>query len=247
MKIKMVLTAILFAALISACNVQIGGLEVKSIDPKGVQVREERPVKDFNRVQMAGVGKLEISQGSQEKLVVEADEAYLPYLNTRVENGTLILGETQPGIIFTNMDQITYTLTVKQLQGISLSGLGNVESGPLTASSMDIQVSGSGDIVIENLQADALNVQISGLGSARLTGKVTRQQVSISGSGHYEASGLESDDVVATISGLGSMEIWAKNTLKAAISGSGNIAYYGEPALTSDVSGLGNLESRGKK
>lgn len=247
MKIKLFLSLLLIAVLASACTLQIGDLEVQSIDPKGVLVSEERPVQDFTRVMMAGVGRLEITQGSEEKLVVEADEAILPHLITRVENGTLILGETKPGTIFTNMEDITYTLTVKTLEGISLSGLGDVQSKPLTATRMEIQVSGSGNIEIEDLQAETLTVQISGLGSARVAGKVTRQEVSISGSGDYDAPDLESEDMIATISGLGGMDVWVKTTLKATISGSGNISYFGSPSVTSDISGLGSLDSRGSK
>ena len=247
MKIKLFLSIILIAVLASACTLQIGDLEVQGIDPTGVQVTEVRPAQDFTRVVMAGVGRLEITQGSEEKLVVEADEAFMPHLITRVENGTLFLGETKPGTIFTNMENITYTLTVKTLEGISLSGLGDVQAKPLTAERMEIQVSGSGNVEIEDLQAETLTVQISGLGSATVAGKVTRQEVSISGSGDYDAPDLESEEMTATISGLGGMYVWVKTTLKATISGSGNITYFGSPTVTSDISGIGNLDPRGSK
>jgi hypothetical protein len=57
---------------------------------------ETREVNNFHRVHMQDFGMLEIAQGAQESLTVEADEETLKRIFTEVEDGTLTLRVDQP-------------------------------------------------------------------------------------------------------------------------------------------------------
>ncbi|NTU75777.1 MAG: DUF2807 domain-containing protein [Anaerolineaceae bacterium] len=246
MKTKTIVILAIFAVVLSACNLQIGDLNIRTISGSGNKVTEERTVSGFKAVQLKGIGNLEITQSDTEKLVVEADDNIMPLIETEVINSELVI-RLKEGTMVTDANSITYKLTVKDLNAISLSGLGNATAGDLKSDNMDIRLSGSGQVEIKNLETGKLTVAISGLGSANISGKTSSQEISLSGSGDYDGADLESDSATATISGLGSVTVWVKSDLNATISGSGSISYYGDPSVSQKVTGLGNIKSLGTK
>ena len=239
----------LLAMALSACNVISSNFKPevnKVINGSGNVISETRKVSGFNSVSLSGIGELTIKVGDEESLLIEAEDNLGPLLTSEVSQGKLDLG-TKPGVSLNPTKPIRYTLVVKDLNAIEISGLGSVRSVALKADRIHIGVSGSGNLSIAGIEADQLIVDISGLGSVTVAaGKVNSQKISLSGSGSYKANDLESSTADVEISGLGNATLWAKDQLKADISGSGNVDYYGSPAVTADRSGLGRVNSLGE-
>ena len=239
----------LLAMALSACNVISSNFKPevnKVINGSGNVISETRKVSGFNSVSLSGIGELTIKVGDEESLLIEAEDNLVPLLTSEVSQGKLDLG-TKPGVSLNPTKPIRYTLVVKDLNAIEISGLGSVRSVALKADRINIAVSGSGNLSIAGIEADQLIVDISGLGSVTVAaGKVNSQKISLSGSGSYKANDLESSSADVEISGLGNATLWAKDQLKANISGSGNVDYYGSPAVTADRSGLGRVNGLGE-
>jgi len=207
----------------------------------GRVVEEDREVRDFDAVALGGIGDLHIEVGDREELRIVAEENLLRYIETHVRGGTLHI-ETRAGINLRPTESIDYYLTVTDLQGIDVSGLGHVDAPALEARSFRVEISGAGNIEMDELNADRLDVAVSGLGSLDIDGGyVERQDIDISGSGSYSAKRLESRDATVEISGLGSATVWATDRLDAEISGSGSVHYVGSPNINQSVSGLGSV------
>jgi hypothetical protein len=233
----LVLLAILL--LLAGCD------SLRTVRGSGDIASEEREVSGFSAVDLAGIGTVIVDYGDKEALRIEAEDNLLPYLESEVEEGTLILS-VREGVNVIPTQAIFYYLTVSDLDEIIVSGLGNVDVPRLEGTTAAINVTGGGDINIEELYAKDLNVQISGLGDLNIDGgEVADQNVDITGGGNYNAQEMASEVARVSISGLGSANVWARDALDASITGGGSVRYTGRPQVTQNISGLGEVAPTG--
>lgn len=209
--------ALALATALSSCTiVGLGGTT-----GSGTVKTETRNVSDFTKVQFSGIGTLNVTQTGTESLQVSADDNLLPLLTSTVNNGTLELG-VKSGYVITPNKSIVFTLTVKQLEGVTLSGAGEINAKDFTAS--------------------ALSVTLSGAGRMTISGSAQSQSAVVSGVGSYDAKDFKTNTTQVTISGTGSATVFASQTLNATVSGAGSVTYYGSPQVTKTVSGVGSIK-----
>ena len=212
----------------------------------GEVVTETRRVSGFSAVELSGIGTLIIEQGSKESLEITAEDNILKYLNSSV-NGRNLRLSVDEFVSIEPTKEIIYHLTLKNLERIEISGLGNIEIEALETSELDFEISGSGNAYIGNLQADSLNLEVSGLGNVEIGGSVDDQRIKLSGAGNYDAEDLKSSKARIEISGTGKAAMWVENELDVELSGMGNLQYYGSPILSTEMSGVGTMKSLGDK
>jgi len=234
---------LLFAA---GCSITLHAPDQFSEHGSGRLVSEQRDVSGFDKVVFGSFGDLSITQGEQESLIIEADDNLLEHIESNVVNGVLSLG-FELNYHFVLPTHIHYTLVVKDLSSIQLSGVGSVEIGELHTGSLSMDLSGTGNLTVANLRADRLNVVISGLGGVEAAGKVRDLDIHISGAGNFKGGSLHSQTSHIRVSGLGDATVWVDNSLDVVVSGTGGIEYYGRPQISQTISGLGDLKSLGNK
>jgi hypothetical protein len=211
----------------------------------GDVVEEERPVTGFSEVVLAGIGDLSIEIGETESLRIQAENSLMAYIQTEVHDGTLTI-RTRDNL--RPKRPIRFYLTVKELDKLMLSGLGDIRASDLEASHFAVRISGVGDIDIGELDAKRLDVIISGSGDLEIGGgQIAEQAIIISGTGDYRAGDVRSDVVEITTSGVGDATLWATECLDVQTSGSGSVSYYGSPRVDFSRSGTGSLESLGDR
>ena len=213
----------------------------RSVSGSGAIVTETREVSDFDRVSVSGAGNLKLIQGDEESLTIVADDNFMPLIQSEVTGGHLRIGPRNVSLRPTQA--IQYTLKLRTLKGLDLSGSLRASAEKITAEVFESGVSGSGRLRIENLEADQVSIRISGSGDVYLAGTALEQQTRISGSGGYDGAGLKSRNAEVTISGSGGATLQVSEELNARISGSGSVKYYGSPKVTQHVSGSGKIRS----
>ena len=213
-----ILLTLLLVSLSVACSGQIGS--VKIVSGSGDVVTEERDVSGFTTVSLQGIGELLIDQTGTESLEVIANDNLLPYIETRVSGDKLIISSAK-NTTFSNFSELTYHVTMAELDGLELDGLGKVTA--------------------DNLSGETLTVQLDGAGGITVSGEVDRQTVEIDGAGSYDAADLQSKEAVVKHSGAGLAVVQVSDQLDAIISGIGTVEYIGDPQVTKDVSGLGSV------
>jgi hypothetical protein len=209
-------------------------------------VKEKRDVRGFNRVSLGGVGELVITQGDAERLEIDADEKVMPRIVTRVEDGTLVIG-IEPGSWWRRLTDVTktirYDLTMREIRGIVLSGVGTIQAPGVSAERLDLIVSGAGKLHIMDLSAHDLTAVMSGAGGCEVSGRVETQDLKITGAGSFRAPDLRSSSTKVLLSGTGSVTVNVDQTLDATISGAGSIKYHGEPTVFQRITGVGSIRS----
>jgi hypothetical protein len=203
----------------------------------------------FHKVNCKDFGKLILTQGDQPSLIIEADQELLAELVAEVRGDTLSLGLDQDwfgriGKVFSSLlnsseYQVTYFLTVPDLDQIKISGKIDLECESFVTDALSLRIAGLGDLDFTHLDCNVLDVVISGRGEFTAAGRADQQTVRISGSGEYEAPNLNSQSVRMTISGQGNANIRVEEHLDITISGMGQVNYYGHPTLRQVISGLG--------
>ena len=228
---------IVLVSLMSGCD------SLRTIRGTGDMTAETREVSNFSAVDLATFGNVVIEYGEREGLRIEAEENLLPYLESEVEGGKLILGH-RDGVNILPTQGIFYYLTVRELDEVRVSGLGNIDAPRLEGTQVEMRISGAGDINVAEVNAKKLDVILSGLGNLTIdAGEVSNSDIELKGAGSYNASNLASEVVTVDVSGMGSAAVWARDALDATISGGGSIQYSGDPSVTQKITGIGEVRS----
>jgi hypothetical protein len=225
--------------ILSACtaNGQLG-----KIKGSGNIKKETRNATNFKGVSLSGSMDVTVYKGNDFKVVVEADDNLLEYIETVVENDVLKVRAKTPKISWISSSSIKVYVTLPELKKASVSGSGNLRSEDLFSTSGDfsVSVSGSGNCRL-NIKAQKLDAHISGSGNIHIAGTTDNSTVGISGSGNFRGLDMTTKDASFRISGSGGAESTVNGNLDAHISGSGGVRYKGNASITAKTSGSGRV------
>jgi hypothetical protein len=199
------------------------GCGLNAIPGSGHVTSDRRTVGAFMSVELEGTGKVVILQNGIESLTIEADDNLVQYLTSDVRDGRLVLGIASSTRINPSRDVI-YRVSVKQLDGIVLSGSGTIDATGISSDALTMAVNGSGDIRVE--------------------GRADQQEISINGSGDYKGANLKGKTVAVHIAGSGGGVVAASERLDVTMMGSGSIEYIGDPKVTQTSLGSGSVKKR---
>lgn len=220
---KRILVALIMLSLVTfACSAVTFNINPsQSVRGSGNVVSETRAVSGFSAISLQGSGDVDVVFGDSESAVVEADDNIVPLIETRVQNGRLVIS-TRNNTNYRTNKPVRIHVTIKTLDEIRLSGSGNIN--------------------VPDLNGDSLQISLPGSGNITVVGAANNVDVSVSGSGNVICSSLKAKSATAKISGSGNIQVYASSSLDASISGSGTIMYSGSPvSVTKTVSGSGNI------
>lgn len=258
------LSCLLILSLAAACTaIHFGDPNARS-QGSGKVITQIRPVSNFQRVSISGIGELVLSQGDQESLMIEAEDNVLEAIQTRVILGTLYIN-----ISFENIKPtrpVKYYLTIKRLTSLHVSGTVYVEAGDIVTKDLSVKANLVGSVKFASVQVDSLKIVMMEAGNCEFEsvqaddlvvmlgagsqcevkgGQVNRQKINVSGGALYDASNLISTTSDVKVDGGGNVLIWVIESLDAVLHGDGILKYYGDPNLTQDTRDDSIIESLG--
>ncbi len=263
--IRLIPLLLLLALPALACN-PLSSIAGRTIRGSGTVSDLSYPIESFSAINMAGLGEVQIQMGEMEGLRVEAEDNILPFLKVEVQDNTLTLG-IQPNTYLVPTLPIRFYVTAKNLNKLTVSGVGGIQAPDIQSDSFSMVISGDGSMDVEDVHASSVKINISGSGNAELGavyandlqveisgtgqlkiigGEVAHQDVTVSGAGDYYARGLASDTATVNLPGAGSGTVQVNKTLDVTISGAGSLKYVGNPSLDQKVTGAGRIEHIGQ-
>lgn len=208
---------VMIALLLNACTFTVGNME--GVRGSGVSASEIRTVTGFTGVEIAGSAEVTVEFGDTESVVVETDDNLLPYIETKVSAGSLVIGTKPNTNLNTNLG-IHAHVTMKSIE--------------------KARVTGSGNMTISGIQAETVKFDLPGSGNITATGTAKTVNITLPGSGNIYCDGIQSETVTAQLSGSGNITANASESIKASLVGSGNIRYRGNPVkVEQSVTGSG--------
>jgi len=186
----------------------------------------------FSKIELSSIGKIFLQQGDSNSIVINTT-GKREKISTQIKDGMLIINSSIDA---------EYHIMMKNIDGISVSGSGEVVGEtPLKSDALTLDVSGSGKMTMQ-LAVKMLNIDISGVGKIVLNGTADNVHIGISGSGKVDALDLKVADCTANISGMGKCNIDVTENLSTNISGMGTINYKMPPKnVRQDISGVGKI------
>lgn len=207
---------------------------------------QTRDVSSFSQISLRISGKVYLKQGEPQSVRIVAKESVIDDIITEVKGDELTIrfpGKTLFKRRF-NPGKVEIYITVPDVNGLAVSGSGDIICKNLDARILSMAVSGSGSIDIGKLESKKIKGAISGSGNIKLNdgGVAEELTVAISGSGNFEASGFEAEEVSVTTSGSGNCKVLSNGSIKARIAGSGSIFYNGNASIDASVAGSGKVK-----
>lgn len=221
-------------------------LSISILNPVSAE-EQERNVPSFSKIALRISANVHLVQDKKQSVKIEAKSSVLEDIITEVKDNTLNI--RFPNNYFfrsINTGKIDIYITVPEIDGLSVSGSGDIITDELKTQNLDMAISGSGNIKIGDLSVNRISAAISGSGGININdgGVADEMSVSISGSGNVKASDFEAQNVSARISGSGNCSVKSNGSIKARIAGSGSIYYAGNPSVDSSVAGSGRVKKR---
>ena len=189
---------------------------------RGDVVKQDRDVENFNGVSVQSGIDLTVKQGTQQSLVIEADDNIQEYIISEVKEGILYV-YVKKNTSIRQSHAMDAHVTVTEIKKISASGGGDVESlSMINADEISISISGGGDLSFE-LTADRATCSMSGGGDVAFEGSIKAFKASLSGGGDIALEG-EIGMLDINLSGGGDlvMELDCEN-IKISSSGGGDV------------------------
>ncbi|MBV8037086.1 head GIN domain-containing protein [Roseateles sp.] len=219
------------------------------INGNGDITTEARDTGAFDGVALSGGFNVVIRQGSGNKVELKADRNLLPYIETRVVEGSK--GRTleispRKGVDVHSATNPSLSIEMPALRAVSVAGSGTVKVEAMKTGSVEAAVAGSGDIRFAGLDAERLGMRISGSGDIVAAGRSASAHASIAGSGNVKAAELAAEEVKVSIAGSGDAQVQATKRLNVSIAGSGDVRYVGSPEIRSSIAGSGKIRRIGQ-
>jgi len=208
MRSPLLLPAALAALALAGCSIGDDG-------PRRTQTRD---VAAFTRVESDGAVDLRLHVGEPRRVQVRAGEEVIADVGTQVRDGTLHVTFDHGGW---GGSDVVVEASVPKLEGLELSGSGDVEADGIDAESFALSSEGSADIV--------------------LTGTAAALDVELQGSGDADLADLTARTARVSVSGSGGADVRADERLDVNVDGSGDVRYHGDPEITDRVDGSGDL------
>ncbi|HEX5619020.1 MAG TPA: head GIN domain-containing protein [Solirubrobacteraceae bacterium] len=208
MRSLLLLPAAIAAVALTGCSIGDDG-------PRRTQTRD---VASFTRVDSDSSVEVRLHVGEPRRVRVRAGEKVIDDVATEVRDGTLHVTFDHDGW---GGNDVVVEASVPKLDGIDVSGSGDIEADGIDADSFTVRSEGSADIV--------------------LTGSTAALDVEVEGSGNADLADLRAQAARVKVRGSGDADVRADERLDVDVDGSGNVRYHGDPELNQRVDGSGDL------
>ena len=210
-------------------------------DGNGNLKNEERYVnQNFDKIIGSGGLEIYLTEGSENKIIVEADENLLEIIETSISNGILTI-QTKKNIISSEAKRVLITFknlsVVKANSGTTITGKSIIRNKILTLEGS------SGATIDMEVFAKELFAKTSSGAIININGKATILYAQTSSGSELNAKDLNTINSNIKAHSGSKIIITTQNKLEATVTSGGNIQYYGNPnAVIKDGDSSGSIK-----
>jgi hypothetical protein len=214
--------------------------QMMEINGNGNIVSKEIEVSTFIRLHLGCKGVIELHQGEEEKVIIEADENLLQYCHAGNAGRTLYVATEA------NLKRLVFTTCVvkvffRQMNFLYVRNDGGNVVCPhelVLTQPLEVKVQSVGDTEL-NLQAPAIKMLCQTHGNITLKGSCEKLDVKNQSQGDFDASQMKAGDVFIKNMAEGNIRLHAEKSITIAHYGHGYIHYSGNGSVN-DVKQYGD-------
>ncbi len=233
------------------------------------RIERDYPIQDVLEVQVSSGIKLELTQGVTESLKLKTSADMLKQIHVDLTNNTLSLRVEKKLLDVTtwfNQGEVVFTLVVKNLKSMELSGgvdarIGNlslvalstkasggtdVNFAQLNVKELSIEASGGSSVKVKNATSESVRLNVSGGSDFEFENSGTTNLLMINASGGSNCKAKKLDSITADViaGGAADVDVRASRSLTVNAGGASDINYYGNPQVSSSIGGASNLTAK---
>ncbi len=213
----------------------------QKIKGNGDVVRETRSIGSFDGIITEGVINVYLSQGSYESIVVETDKNLQPYVETFVNDNSLVIKNKDEA----DMDKPTKMnvyVTLIDINKLETNGVGKIETqNQLNLEHLTFDNGGVGSAYLD-LRCNKLIADVNSVGNLTLKGKITNVSIDHNGVGNIKAEDLSAEILRIESNGVGNAEVNSSKEIYINLNGIGNVSYKGNAVVKElNVNGMGKV------
>ncbi len=235
MKAIKILLAIVLTTTMTSCQFDFH----PGIDGNGNVVTEERNVSTFDKVKGSTGLDVYLTEGTENKIVVEADENLMKLIETDIINGKLTIRSTKNiGRAKAKKVHVTF---VKLVSIEASSGADVISNSIINSEILTLDCSSGADLEVEVFSKE-LYAETSSGADLEVSGKASILYANSSSGSDLNAKKLQVITCKAKASSGSDITVSVKESLDAKASSGGDIRYYGDPiSVTKKDSSSGSV------
>jgi hypothetical protein len=229
MKTTNILLAFITLVSLSSCHFDIN---LNKRDGNGNVTTQERQVdEDFHIVKGSSGIDVYLTEGTENKIVVEADDNLHDIIETVIMNGKLTI-RTSENIGRSKAKKVHVTYT--NLDGVmASSGSDVIANSVIKSESLNLDASSGADLELE-IVANTVYAETSSGADMKITGKASSLSAKASSGSDLDAKELLVVSCNADASSGADITVHVKDRLDAEASSGGDVHYYGNPAAVNN-------------
>lgn len=232
MKISNLHKATLGLMLFAFMLLNVSEVMAQTLRGNGKVATQNRSASNIKGIDVGGGFMVELTQGSNEGVRLEAEENLLDNIKTEMRNGVLHIYNDK-GISSTK--GMKAFVTLQDLESISISGgVKVIGNSSFKSPALKLEMSGGSNVKL-TVATEQIKGNLSGASRIELQGKADDVAIQLSGASKMDASELEARQVKVQASGASSVKVFAQESLDINASGASAVYYKGSPSITSDV------------
>lgn len=186
----------------------------------GVAATEQRELDYFEKINVAGLGKVIVRFGTTDQCTVRTDDNLISHYETRTQNGTLFLGPTR---FMTPRSGITTTIDTSQ-----------------TVTS--IEATGACQIVLQKFSGDELTITANDACEFTAGGTTKTLTIEVDGSTELDLFKLQATDIAIKAKGTSRINVHSTGTLEVIADGAVVVTYEGSAEVTEALTGVSKIQ-----
>lgn len=171
----------------------------------------------FDQISLSGPVNLNLSQGTEQSVVVVAEPEMYAALEYNVYNGMLDIGYENVSC-FNTIHGVDINITIPTVEDINFEGSGTIKS-------------------IGDLLLTSLDIRTSGVAKTILSGQIANLSIFSDGSLEVNNFELQTESTDLKIEGSANAEVNCSNTLNIDVDGYASVTYKGQPQISQKVKG----------
>lgn len=225
MKLSIIKTVSLFfiTLFFSSCGVEIfNGVSGNN----NVITKNRSSSAEFSKIKVSNGLDVEIFQGEENKIILEADENLHELIFTEIENGVLRI-YSEKNIWKATSKKIL--VTVKNLNEINATSGSYVKNDGTFKSDTLLVIATSGANIDFAIKGNAITTVATSGADLKISGYSNNHNATATSGASIKATSLESVDVTATVTSGADIDVFASESINATATSGGGIDYVGNP------------------
>lgn len=191
------------------------------VQGNGKREIQKRPIAPFTSIETSGAFNIVVTCQKDPSLEVEGDANVLEFVTAEIRGGELHLQNKRD---YSVSEPITFRITVPNLEGLSVTGAGQIE--------------------IKGMNNEKFEIDSSGAPNITVSGNTKVIDIDSNGAGKIDTQDLHAARAVVESKGVSRIDVDVEDQLDVTVSGPSSVYYKGNPVVNKTVHGPGKVEKR---